>query len=80
MKNPTNAHIRSTDVVVGKDQGFNARMTMKTAMASANGLSPNMWELNTMLGTGATLNHAHLHALKMQALKFEAFQISIVTN
>ena len=74
------AHFRDTDVVEEREQGFNARMTMKTVMVSARGLSLNMWELNIMLGTGATLKRAHLHASKMQAMEFCAFQISIVTN
>jgi hypothetical protein len=47
------AHFRGTDVVEEREQGFNARMTMKTVMVSARGLSLNMWEPNITLGTGA---------------------------
>ena len=74
------AHFRGTDVVEEREQGFNARMTMKTVMVSARGLSLNMWELNIMLGTGATLRSACLHAPKTKTMEFRAFQISIVTS
>ncbi len=63
------AHFRGTDVVEEREQGFNARMTMKTVMVSARGLSLleslNMWEPNITLGTGATLRSACLHAPKI---------------
>ena len=69
-------HFRNTDVVVEREQGSNARMIMKTVMDSPRGLSLNMWEPNIMLGTGATLRGAYLHAPKTKTMEFRAFQIS----